>query len=252
MKKKTVPLNGINIGEGGTKICVPVTGRTPEDILLQGREAAEAEPDLVEWRADFWEEIGKEEAAGRVLEKLAEILHHIPLLFTFRSGEEGGNRPVSPEEYLRLNLWAAGRPEIRLVDVEAMNRLWDGPDIIRKIHAAGKPVIGSRHYFDRTPGEEELKAVFETLGASGADILKLAVMPRTPGDVLRLMAVTLEEHQRREQPVATMAMAGLGAVSRISGGLTGSAITFGAAAEASAPGQLPAGELRKILELLRP
>ena len=49
----------------------------------------------------------------------------------------------------------------------------------------------------------------------------------------------------------TMSMGALGAVSRVSGSLTGSAVTFGTAGHASAPGQLPAAELREMLELLK-
>ena len=64
------------------------------------------------------------------------------------------------------------------------------------------------------------------------------------------MEATLEEHSSRPQPLVTMSMGDLGMVSRISGSLTGSAVTFGSAAEASAPGQLPAEALRNILELL--
>lgn len=250
MKKQTVKLNGTAVGEGRPKICVPITGKNRQEILAQGMEAAASKPDLAEWRADFWEEIGDGEKAGQALESLAEILGAIPILFTFRSQEEGGNRKISPEDYLNLNLWAAGRREIHLVDVEIMNPQWEGAEIVRQIHAAGKPVIGSRHYFERTPGGEELKEAFELLAGSGADILKLAVMPRTPQDVLRLMEATMEEHEKRPQPVVTMSMGARGVISRLSGGLTGSAITFGAAAEASAPGQLPAGKLREILEFL--
>lgn len=40
-------------------------------------------------------------------------------------------------------------------------------------------------------------------------------------------------------------------VSRVSGQVFGSAATFGAAKTASAPGQVPVGELRAILNTLR-
>ena len=53
-----------------------------------------------------------------------------------------------------------------------------------------------------------------------------------------------------DRPYITMSMGKLGLVSRISGELTGSAVTFGSASAASAPGQLPVGELRTILSLL--
>ena len=47
-----------------------------------------------------------------------------------------------------------------------------------------------------------------------------------------------------------MSMGALGAVSRLSGEVFGSALTFGSAARASAPGQVEAGKLAQALELL--
>ena len=47
-----------------------------------------------------------------------------------------------------------------------------------------------------------------------------------------------------------MSMAGLGAVSRISGEIFGSAITFGSMERASAPGQLELADLRNVLEIV--
>ena len=247
MKKRIITIKKTAIGDGIPKICVPITGSREKEILERARAAADAGPDLAEWRIDFWEALLEEEKRNSLLSELGEILKEIPLLLTFRSRDEGGNREISREAYRELNLWAARQPEIALVDVEALNPRWEGKTLIRQIRDAGKPVIGSRHYFDRTPEQQELEEIFRDLADSGADILKLAVMPREPEDVLRLMEATLREDRRREQPVVTMAMGKLGAVSRISGGLTGSAVTFGSAGEASAPGQLPAGELKRIL-----
>lgn len=53
-----------------------------------------------------------------------------------------------------------------------------------------------------------------------------------------------------KKPIVTMSMSGLGAVSRIAGEPFGSAITFGSAGKASAPGQIPVEDLRKVLEIL--
>ena len=47
-----------------------------------------------------------------------------------------------------------------------------------------------------------------------------------------------------------MSMAGTGLISRISGEAFGSALTFGTAGKASAPGQMDAKELRQVLTLL--
>ena len=85
----------------------------------------------------------------------------------------------------------------------------------------------------------------------GADILKIAVMPQSKQDVLTLLAATEEMVKTyAEKPVVTMSMSGMGLISRIAGEAFGSAITFGAAKKASAPGQIPAGKLSEILNVL--
>lgn len=86
---------------------------------------------------------------------------------------------------------------------------------------------------------------------AGADLLKLAAMPRDPGDVLTLLAATWQMKEcYARQPVITMSMGGTGVISRLAGEIFGSALTFGAAGRASAPGQVGAKELREVLKLL--
>ena len=85
----------------------------------------------------------------------------------------------------------------------------------------------------------------------GCDLAKYAVMPQCERDVLTLLdaTLTMKEHYP-DTPVITMSMGPLGAVSRISGELFGSALTFGTAGTASAPGQLPARTLSAFLQQL--
>jgi len=47
-----------------------------------------------------------------------------------------------------------------------------------------------------------------------------------------------------------MSMAGTGVISRLAGEAFGSALTFGAATKASAPGQIPVNELKQVLDIL--
>lgn len=87
--------------------------------------------------------------------------------------------------------------------------------------------------------------------ALGADIPKIAVMPHDAGDVLKLLQATWDMHSRyADRPLLTMAMAGTGAISRVSGEIFGSAMTFAAVGTASAPGQREADTLRPILDAL--
>ncbi len=247
---KTVALKNTVLGDGIPKICVPVVGCTREEICAQAREIRAVEPDLVEWRVDFYENIFHAEEAGKTLELLAEILGEIPILFTFRSSLEGGEKAISAEEYFQLNAWAASREEVSLVDVEGRREDLDSRALVAAIHEKDTPVVVSNHFFHETPEREMLDRIFRELEATGADILKLAVMPQNEKDVLRLLEVTTEMKEKTDRPVITMSMGKLGVVSRISGSLTGSAMTFGTVGAASAPGQLPVKDLRKILGYL--
>ena len=48
----TLKIRETVIGEGMPKICVPLTGKTAEEVLHQAEAAAASGADLVEWRAD--------------------------------------------------------------------------------------------------------------------------------------------------------------------------------------------------------
>lgn len=86
----------------------------------------------------------------------------------------------------------------------------------------------------------------------GADICKIAVMPRNSEDVLTLLEATRKMYENyADRPLITMSMGTLGMISRISGQVFGSAATFGSAGTASAPGQISVSELRKLLNTLQ-
>ena len=62
--------------------------------------------------------------------------------------------------------------------------------------------------------------------------------------VLTLLAATEEmTADYADRPIITMAMAGLGSISRISCEIFGSCMTFGCGEAPSAPGQIGAGEI---------
>ena len=109
----------------------------------------------------------------------------------------------------------------------------------------------SSHDFNRTPPGEEIIARMRKMQDLGADIPKIAVMPRSRRDVLTLLAATEEMVSGyADRPVITMSMSGLGSISRLCGEVFGSAMTFGAAGQASAPGQMAVEDLAEGLRLI--
>ena len=241
MKKiKPVIVGNLEIGTGIPKICAPIMGTSNVEILEQVRRIRAAAPDLVEFRGDVYENVLDYDKLKEIIHAVFDILGDIPLLFTFRSAAEGGNRPISTDDYVNLNQMVSELEEVKMIDVEVYMDLPKMGALIGAIHKNGKMVIGSNHRFDRTPPRSEMIAVLKTLELNGADIVKLAVMPTTEGDVRNLIQTT--------GPAVTMAMGDLGIASRIGGEIFGSCITFGCVGKTSAPGQIPVDTLRQQLE----
>ena len=111
-------------------------------------------------------------------------------------------------------------------------------------------MIGSSHDFSNTPAKDEMVSRLMMIEREGADIAKLAVMPKDREDVLALLNACSIAQTCMDIPFIAISMGKLGMISRFSGELLGSCITFGAGTKASAPGQIAAGKLREILELL--
>lgn len=249
---KTVNIRNMQIGPGIPKICVPVTGVTEEEILEQAKQAVEQQPDLLEWRADFYEYLANSECVRKLSEKLRVILRQIPMIFTVRTSSEGGNYQGSTEDYVNILLETGKCSQIDLVDVELYKDISRMTDLTKELQAMGKAVIASNHHFHETPSMERMEEILAQMEEAGADIRKLAVMPEGPEDVLELLYATLSANRTGEAPVITMSMSGLGAVSRVCGQIFGSAVTFGTVGKASAPGQLELANLRLFLEQLQP
>ena len=108
----------------------------------------------------------------------------------------------------------------------------------------------SNHDFHQTPAKADITGRLKKMEEAGADICKIAVMPQSPADVLTLLDATWEACQTANHPIVTISMGKLGLISRIAGSTFGSAITFGTAGTASAPGQLDSASLKNILDVL--
>ena len=249
---RTVTVRKLEIGTGRPKICVPITGREEEEILSAAREIKASPADMVEWRADWFDGISDPERTRGVLERLRNTLGEIPLLFTFRTSGEGGEKEIDVPAYVSLNESAARSGMADLVDVEAFTESGAAEKIIEEAHSAGVRVIASNHDFYKTPSREEIISRLVKMQDMGADIAKIAVMPQSRKDVLTLLSATEEMTSEYAQiPVITMSMGALGAISRVCGETFGSAVTFGAVGRGSAPGQLGAGELETVLSILQ-
>ena len=247
-----VKIRKLVFGEGRPKICVPITGRTREEIALRTAELKAAKPDLAEWRADWYEEVFDRKKLESMLVRLRKELGELPLLVTFRTKEEGGEQSIGAEAYAEFLRTVLASGQADLIDVELFRGEMLLRDICEEARKKGIRVIASSHDFEKTPAKEEIIERLTRMQDCGADLLKLAAMPRDAGDVLTLLSATWEmKEQYAKQPVVTMSMGAKGAVSRLAGEVFGSVMTFGSAGVASAPGQVSVPELKMALEVLR-
>jgi len=249
---KPITLRGKPLAGGATPvICTPLIGATREALLAELASVLPKRPDVLEWRADYFAALSD---LGAVVDTAGALKAacDTPILFTRRSASEGGQAVALSEPRVVLLYEAVCEARcVDLIDYELSNP----GEAFERLRAASRQhdiaLVGSYHNFDSTPAAEALVAKFRDAQQKGADVGKVAVMPKSPADVLTLLQATCEASATLEIPLISMSMGGYGSVSRMIGGVFGSALTFAVGKASSAPGQIPIEELRTVLTTVR-
>lgn len=247
MKEKN--FGKITLSNNQARVCVPVMGKTTEEVLQQLKSVVAMEPDIIEWRGDFFE-TDNNEGYLNVLKQMKDVNENIPVIFTIRTDSEGGNKKIGWNEYCDLCLFIAEKGKefnVEFVDVEVFKDD-KANELINSLHEKGMNVIGSNHHFDKTPDKEEMVKILSTIEKSGADVCKLAVMPRDKKDVEVLIEASKETDEKIKAPIITMSMGELGAITRVIPKITKTSVTFAAGVSASAPGQPGIKVVTKLLQ----
>lgn len=250
--KEAIPVKIKNtvIGQGAPKIIVPTTGSTAEQVLAQAKTLGEnPDADLIEYRIDYLDFATEADRVAALGKQVAAAANGKPLILTFRTQPEGGKRKISDREYGELYRTLINAHFADILDVEMFRQ----PEVVQQIlaaaHQAGIKVVMSSHDTEKTPETAEMIARLRKQDEMGADILKIAVTPNDARDVLRLLDATNQVRENySRKPLLTMSMGGLGAITRLSGEVFGSDLTFGMTGESSAPGQIEAKSLRQALK----
>ncbi len=249
--KVQVTVRNTVIGGPRPLVCLPLVAQDLDALLGQAKELVHLQPDLLEWRIDAFEKVTEVEECSEALRRLRLVIGDIPMIFTCRIDREGGFKAIPQEKRLELITRLMTTGELDLVDVELCN----GPEFLAAVRKTasvhGSKLIFSHHNFQATPDEAFIMGKLLEGQNAGADITKLAVMPKSYADVLTLLTATNKSRNGAVTiPIVTMAMGAEGVVTRLAGGLFGSDITFAIGSKASAPGQVPIGELRTGMILL--
>jgi len=249
---KIIATRGRKLGGETPLICTPLVGRSRERILAEAATVVAKKPDVIEWRVDYFEAIGETAAVLDVARALRTVVGELPIIFTRRSIKEGGEPiGIGDEEVVRLYDAVAASRLVDFIDFEMGN----DPDHVRHVRASTRAhetrLILSYHNFGYTPGAEFLVQRFLEAERQGADVAKVAVMPRDRMDVLTLLAATAQADAKGRIPLISMAMGPLGSVTRMVGGVFGSSLSFAVGDTASAPGQIPIADLAVVYDIIR-
>jgi len=250
---KSIHVHGQPIGSGTLPlICTPLVGRTSEAVLDELATILPKLPDVIEWRVDFYRDLADIEAVLGVAGSIKEAAAGIPIIFTCRSVREGGEpTPLDDDGIVDLYAAVCASRLVDIIDFELSNPAEHRARLRQVSRANDVAMILSYHNFQATPEAATLAAKFADAERGGADIAKVAVMPGSPEDVLTLLGATWRASESGGIPLIGLSMGGYGAVSRMAGGVFGSALTFAVGKSSSAPGQIPIEELRTVLGTVR-
>ncbi len=224
-------------------IATALTDGAPSGQARQARLAQQQGAGAAELRADLLADPAQVRAALTAVRAASSL----PLLLTYRSTTEGGKgagHGQGYEDYLASLLQL--RLPVAAVDIEMA--CLASKALVAEAKAGGYDVVGSCHDFTATPSAAQIAEKLAQITAAGADITKVAYMPRTAQDVAALRHAAHDfAGAYPHQPLIAISMGQLGAPSRtdLVNCLTFATIADGAA---SAPGQATIAHVRAWLE----
>lgn len=206
------------------QICVSLTEGTTSGVVHR-MAALAGVADMFEVRGDLVADLD-----------LLEILRARtrPIVFACRPVAEGGR-------------WDGGESRRRLVLLEAVKRGFDYVDVEYRsdlldvaMEKSGSGLVVSYHDMEGTPAD--LEGLYARMCDRGADVVKIAVTPRSVTDVGRVLQLAARVAASHGRPLVAIALGPLGVITRVVGGRYRAPFTYAAAAAGAeaASGQLPA------------
>jgi 3-dehydroquinate dehydratase/shikimate dehydrogenase len=236
------------------RVCVPVCVRSAAELRPSIARAAEV-ADIVELRLDCLEV--EQLAAARA--QLAALLGatSLPFIITFRPREQGGGHDLSLAE--RAAFWRDAPGLLRDVpglsgDAGVKDRAFADLelDLLESPYASSFGglfrsfnVICSHHDFQQTPSD--LPQIFDRMARTPARLLKMAVRANSITDCVEVLRL-VGRGGREGREVIAVSMGEAGLLTRVLAPAFGAFLTYGSldAAQATAPGQLSARDLREL------
>ena len=152
-----IKVKNVNIGDGVPKICIPVIEKHKKDVLKYIKEIDKLPIDLIEWRADFYEDSDNNiEEISKEIKKCTSK----PIIFTLRSVKEGGNLSIKSNTYdSMINIYKTiiDKKLFSIIDIELLTlKENDIKELIKLSKKENIKTILSNHDFNKTPNKIEI------------------------------------------------------------------------------------------------
>lgn len=246
---KVCDVGNIKIGEGMPKICVPIVDETLEKIIETAWKIKFSAADLVEWRADFFEDVNDFEKIKDVLKHLRDILE-MPILFTLRTVTDGGKTDIDIKDYVKINSEVSSLQMADIIDIELSSGSKNVNKIVELARKNDVKTIVSNHRKD-TPTTDEIVEILKTMQDFNPDMVKIALSPKSNKDVIALLSAMDEMTENFAKiPIIAISMTNIGVITRVSQEMFTSSITFASMEKCSAPGQIVVDDMKTVLRIL--
>ena len=250
--QKQIPLRNQRVFGGGRLLtCVPLISKDVEALIRDARETCEQSPDILEWRSDYFSALSDPQAMAEAARELRKVVGDTPVLFTPRHPAENGMAPLSDSLKKEVIAAVCATGCIDLVDLEMR---YDEAYIqeIRAITAQHDvKLVLSYHDFSGMPDLDTVFAKLQRAERLGADINKLALMPKDFHDVaVFCQAICDAKATWMKNPMIASLMGDVGAVTRFGGGSLGSDMCFVSVTGVSGPGQMHISDYRILNALI--
>ena len=133
-----ITIGNAALDNGMPKICVPIVGRTVEELIQECRYLQDKPYDVVELRIDFLADVTSLPAVGEALAAVRRELPNSALLFTFRTKEEGGETATTSAQFSNMTEISASGFNI-LIRAKRDGRWWILKSSARRKKAAKRP-----------------------------------------------------------------------------------------------------------------
>jgi 3-dehydroquinate dehydratase/shikimate dehydrogenase len=220
-------------------ICIALGMGSPEELLRQARQEAEAGETFLEFRLDY---LPQPRAGIGIIRKFLEEHPECAILATCRRRQNHGRFNGSVEEQIRL-LETAAKAGAVAVDLE-IESAEQAPHTLATLTSAARLIV-SYHNFEGTPALEPL---LRRMSRLPADVYKIATTPRKPSDIHRLLSLA-SAHAKSK--IVVLAMDEMGLASRVLSPAYGGLFTYAAPSgvEGTAAGQVSAHALRRLYRI---